>query len=258
MDNKNRSEIPKEKIIKVNNCKKIDFNKPFTFIYFTWWFEVLSFSAFSLCYIICLFCAVFYGFRVYGRKNLRILRKRGCITISNHCHYFDTFFANFVLFPRHLYTSVVQRNFEVPKIRRLLRILRAFPIPSKNGLEMIQPTIKEVLRRKRHIHILPEGNLDLMGQTIHRFRSGAFVLACLNQVPIVPMVFVLRRRTFFGKQMSPSRIKITMVVGTPIVPPKLQDDGTVPMNAIEEIMSSAADWMEKTITEYHRMDAVKS
>ena len=254
MDNKDRPEVPKDKIIKVNNCKKIDFEKPFTFIYFNWWFEILSFFPFLLCYVICLFVSQYFSFHVVGRKNMRILRKQGCITISNHCHYFDTILTNYVLWPRHLYTSVVQRNFEVPKIRYLLRILRAFPIPSKNGLEMIAPTVKEVVRRKRHIHILPEGNLVHRGQTIHRFRSGAFVLSCLHQIPIVPIVFVLHKRTLFGKQMNPPWIKITMVVGEPIFSPKLQSDGTVPHDKIEQIMNQTATWMDETIIAYHPDD----
>lgn len=43
---------------------------------------------------------------------MKILKKRGCITISNHCHYFDTVFANYVLFSKDFKQAWIpdQRN----------------------------------------------------------------------------------------------------------------------------------------------------
>ena len=114
MEKRERRDVPEEEIIQVNAVKKIDFSKKYKFIYFDRWFDILTFPLFLTCCIMAFFCRFFFGFRVYNRKNLKILKKRGCITISNHCHYFDTVFASITVFPRRLYVSVVQRNFEVP------------------------------------------------------------------------------------------------------------------------------------------------
>lgn len=247
-----RPEIPKEKIIQVNNSKKIDFSKPFTFIYTQWWYDLLVTVPFLISYIFVLFCAIFFGFRVKGRKNLKILRKQGCITISNHCHYFDTVFANFMVLPRALHTAVAQRNFEVPIARRLLRIHRAFPIPAgKDGLAMISGPVGEALAKKHHIHFLPEGDLVLLSQTIHRFRPGAFILACRHQAPLIPMVYIIKRRKFRGKLMGPAWIRINLEIGEPIMPPPLNEDGSLPREAIEEMSEKAASWMEETIARRH-------
>ncbi len=253
MNSRLRPEIPKDKIIQVNNSKKIDFDKPFKFIYMDWWYEILVVIPFAISYIITLFAAVYFGFRVKGRKNLKILRTRGCITISNHCHYFDTVFANFVVLPRALHTAVAQRNFEVPIARRLLRIHRAFPIPANGrGLKMITGPVGEALKRKHHVHFLPEGNLDLMSQTIHPFRSGAFVLSYEHQAPIVPMVYIIKRRTFRGRPMGPNWIRINLVIGEPLFPPPSREDGVVPMDKLEIMAERAASWMEETIATHHR------
>jgi 1-acyl-sn-glycerol-3-phosphate acyltransferase len=256
MESKLRPEIPEEKIIQVrSNSKKIDFSKPFKFIYFDRWFDLLIFPLFILCFIIVTCCGIFFSFRIEGRKNKKILRKRGCITISNHCHYFDTVFASYVLFPKHLYITVAQRNYEVPYIRRILRFLRAFPIPATAmGFKMITEPIGEALRRGHHVHFLPEGELVHLSQTIHRFRSGAFYQSYLHQAPIVPMVYIMKRRRFFGKEMGPNWVKIKLVIGEPIFPPVLNGDKDFPKEDLAEMSEKAASWMEETIANHHKGD----
>ncbi|MBB6478889.1 lysophospholipid acyltransferase family protein [Spirochaeta isovalerica] len=247
-----RPEIPEEKIFEVkNNTKKIDFSRPYRFIYFDWWFHLLTMPFFLLCYTAAFLATFYFGFRVRNRKNLRILKKRGCITVSNHCHYFDTVFANFVVFPRRLYVTVVQRNYEVPIVRRILRFLKAFPIPGGPvGFKMITEPIGEALRRGYHVHFLPEGELVHLSQTIHRFRPGAFFQSYLHQAPVLPMVYVMKRRKLFGKELPPNWVKMEMVVGEPIYPPPLSPEGSFPREALKEMSEKAASWMEKTISDF--------
>ena len=249
-----RPEIPEEKIIQIqNNTKKVDFSKPFKFIYFEFWFDVLTFPFFILCFIVIFCCGLFFGFRVEGRNNKKILRKRGCITISNHCHYFDTVFAGYVLYPKRLYITVAQRNYEVPYIRRLLRLLRTFPIPaSAMGFKMITKPIGKALKHGYHVHFLPEGELVHLSQTIHRFRPGAFYQSYLHQAPIVPMVYVMKRRRFFGKVMGPNWIKMKLVIGKPIFPPKLTGETGFPKEDLADMSEKAASWMEETIVNHHK------
>lgn len=250
---KERPEIPVEKIYEVKrNIKKIDFTKAYTFIYFDFWFQLLTFPVFLAVYIPVTFCRFFYGLRIAGRQNKKILRKRGCITVSNHCHYFDTVFASHTLFPRRLYISVVQRNFEVPVVRRILRVFRAFPIPTNSmGLRMITGPIGEALQRGHHVHFLPEGELVYLSQTIYRFRLGAFYQSYLHQAPILPMVYVFRRRRLFGKELGPNWIKMTLVFGEPIYPPKLREDTKFPTKDLARMSETAASWMERTLAEHY-------
>lgn len=254
MVEKVRPEIPEEKIFQVkNDTKKIDFSKGYKFMYFEWWFHLLTLPFFLCCYIATFFSAIFFGFRVEGRKNKKILRERGCITVSNHCHYFDTVLANYTIFPRRLYVSVVQRNYEVPYVRRILRFLKAFPIPSgPMGFKMITEPVGEALKRGYHVHFLPEGELVHLSQTIHRFRPGAFFQSYIHQAPVVPMVYIIKRRKFFGKELPKNWVTMRLVFGEPIFPPPLEDPAIFPREALKEMSEKAASWMERTIAEHHR------
>lgn len=253
MNNSERPEIPEEKIIQVNNALKIDFSKPYKFIYFDWWFHLLTYPVYAACWIFARLCSLFFSFRVKNKRKIRTyLRKSGCILVSNHCHYFDTVLASCVLQPRRLYVSVVQRNFEVPYVRRLLRFLRAFPIPSHPaGFKMITEPIGQALERGHHVLFLPEGNLLHLSQTIHKFRPGAFHQAYIHQVPVIPMVYVLKRRTFLGKKMPPNWIKMTCVFGDPVYPPPLNKDGSFPKEELKKITSRTAGWMDETLAVSH-------
>ena len=249
---KERREIPRGKLFVVtSNTKKIDFDKKFNFLYFDWWFQLIDMPVLIFLWVVAALFALYMGLRVTHREHMQILRQRGCILVSNHCHYFDTVFAGFVLFPMHLYISVAQRNFEVPIVRRLLRLVRGFPIPArKDGFEKIRMSVGEALRRGHHVLFLPEGDLVFLSQEIYRFRSGAFRMAYLNQAPILPMVYVLRPRRIFGRKQSPNWPQMQLVFGEPIMPPPLTQDGTLPMEAIHVMMDRVADWMEETIATY--------
>jgi 1-acyl-sn-glycerol-3-phosphate acyltransferase len=253
MEPRQRREIPKEKLFVVRrNSKKIDFTKKYKYIYFDWWFHLLTLPVFLFFWGLGLLAAIYFGLRLTGVKNKRILRKQGCITVSNHCHYFDTVFAGLTVFPQRLYISVAQRNYEVPFIRRILRLARAFPIPaSPLGFKMIAGPVGEALRRGHHIHVLPEGDLVYLSQEIFRFKPGAFYMSYIHQAPILPMVYVLTRRRLFGKELSPHWPRMRLVFGRPIFPPPLREGTFFPKKELNDMMEKTASWMEQTIASYH-------
>ncbi|GEM_PF-703085 len=251
--------IPKEKIIPLKrDTKKIDFTKKYKLIYFNWWFELLILPFYLICYALTALCSVYFSLRVTGREHLRILRKQGCIVISNHCHFFDTIFANYTLFPHRLYTSVVQRNFEVPIIRRILRFLRAFPIPkTAPGLKMIIKPVGEALRRGHHVLVMPEGDLCYLSQEIFQFKPGAFYLSYYHQAPVLPIVYVLTKRIKNGTEKNRHRPRIHQVIGAPMYPPPQSPGGTLPQKELDEMMDTAAQWMDDTISFYQAEEAAR-
>ncbi len=249
MEKRQRNTIPQEKLFVVtNDTKKLDFRKPYKYIYFDWWFTLLTLPVMLLLYPIAGLAGVYFGLRVSGRANKRILRKRACIVISNHCHYFDTVFAGAAVFPRRLYISVAQRNFEVPVVRRILRMVRAFPIPARAlGFKMITAPVGEALRRGHHVLFLPEGDLVYLSQEIYRFKPGAFYMSCLHQAPILPMVYVFTKRYRRNGSECTHRPRMRQVFGEPMYPPPLRADGAYPKEELGNMMEAAACWMEETI-----------
>jgi 1-acyl-sn-glycerol-3-phosphate acyltransferase len=247
-----RNTIPPEKLIAVtNNTKKLDFSKPYKYIYFDWWFTLLTLPVVLLLYPIIGLAGLYFSLQVSGRENKRILREQGCIVISNHCHYFDTVFAGQALFPKRLYISVAQRNFEVPVVRRILRMVRAFPIPARAlGYKTIAAPVGEALRRGHHVLILPEGDLVYLSQEIYRFKPGAFYMSSLHQAPILPMVYVLTKRLRKDGSENTHRPRIRQVFGEPMYPPPMHEDGSYPKEELGHMMEQAACWMEGTIARY--------
>jgi len=250
--NRQRREIPREKIIPIKrDIKKIDFSKPYKFIYFNWWFELLTMPIYLFCQLLTAFCALYFRLKVSGRENLGILREKGCIVIANHCHYFDTIFVNYTLFPQYVYTAVAQRNYEVPYVRRLLRFLRAFPIPKgAQGLKKIIKPVGEALRRGHHVLMMPEGNLCLMSQEIFHFKPGAFYLAYHYQAPVLPIAYVLSTRSKNDLAPKSGRLRFHQVIGAPLYPPERTADGSTPQKELDAMMDRAAQWMEDTISRY--------
>jgi 1-acyl-sn-glycerol-3-phosphate acyltransferase len=248
-----RPEIPAEEIIEVNNSKPIDFQKPYRFIYTQWWFLLLSVPFTFLSIVLMSLCSVFfYGLKVVGRKKVRkLMRKKGCIVMSNHCHYLDTAYASVILWPKRLYISVVQQNFEVPIARTLLWLVNCFPIPaSASGLKMITSSVGSVLKRKKHVLFMPEGNLVYLSQKIYRLRLGGFQQAYYHQAPLIPIVYVLKRRRIFGKEMPKHWVKMICVFGDPVIPPPLREDQEAPKEELQKMADHVANWMETTILSY--------
>lgn len=256
--NQQRRQIPAEMIIPVTlNKKKIDFAKPYNFIYFDWWFNVLVLPIFLFFYPLAVLCALHYRLKVSGKENLKILREKGCILIANHCHYFDTIFVSYKLFPRHVYTAVAQRNYEIPYVRRILRFFRAFPIPKgPQGLKKIIKPVGEALRRGHHVLIMPEGDLCLMSQEIFTFKPGAFYLSYYHQAPILPIVYVLASADKKDAAPTPGRLRFHQIIGPPIYPPPrsadadTDEDEDTHQAALDAMMDQAAQWMEDTIARY--------
>lgn len=252
-DNLERAEIPEDEIIEVNNSKPIDFQKPYRFIYTQWWFLLLSvpFTA-IVAFFLWLASVFFYGLKVVNRGKVRkLMRKKGCIVMSNHCHYLDTAYASVILWPKRLYISVVQRNFEVPIVRTMLWLVNCFPIPaSSSGLKMITASIGSVLKRKKHVLFMPEGNLVYLSQKIYRLRLGGFQQAYYHQAPLIPIVYVLKRRRILGKEMPEYWVKMICVFGDPLMPPPLRENEELPKEELQKMADQVAGWMESTISSY--------
>ena len=98
-----------------------------------------------------------------------------------------------------------------------------------------------------------------MSQTIYRFHMGAFILSYWHQTPIIPMVYVLWPRRRFSNIMhrlvgKDWWIKMKVVYGKPIYPPKPTSDGSIPMEELRDMAEVAASWMEEVIAQNHAHD----
>ncbi|HOP10876.1 MAG TPA: lysophospholipid acyltransferase family protein [Oscillospiraceae bacterium] len=134
------------------------------------------------------------GFRVYGRKNLKVLKKRGAVTICNHIHPLDCTMIYLALWNRRGYFVTLDTNFKIPIARHLIRGFGGVPI-SKNPHQIKQlfTVMGGALTRGNYVQIYPEGVLYPYCHTLRKFHPGAFRLAADNGVPVLPMILTLER-----------------------------------------------------------------
>lgn len=160
---------------------------------------------------------LFFGLKITGKKNMRYL-KGGAVTVTNHVHMLDSPMVACTLFPRKPFFATLKSNFEIPVVRRLVRLLGGVPIPeSPKALHAFMESMRVQLEKGRIVHFYPEASLWPWHDELRPFRNGAFHLAVKSGVPVLPMVFTFRQP---GKLMSRLRKKplITLRIGAPEYP----------------------------------------
>lgn len=191
--------------------------------------------------------------KIYGRKKIAPLKKKGFISVANHCHLFDTVLTGSAFWPRRPWYASVQRNFEAPYFRKMFRILRGFPIPDGVfGLKKIMPPIVEAVNKGKIVHLFPEEELWHLYQEIDYFQRGAFYLAHYANCPVVPVVHLFKPRKFFGHKLSNNILKIKTIIGDPIYPTiPIEKGGSVNMDSVQTMCDTAQLWMKEKVAEYH-------
>ena len=209
------------------------------------------------------FFAVFLGIgyfnilcrhRIYGKNHLKLLKRKGFITVANHCHIFDTVLTGLALKPRSAWYASVQRNFEAPYYRKMFRMLKGFPIPDGLlGIHQIIKPVVDAVHDGKIIHFFPEAELWHLYQGIDYFQRGAFYLAHHANCPVVPMVHLFKPRTFFGKQISKNFLTIKTVIGEPVYPlnPVEKHGNSVDLKSVQRMTLTIKEWMTQEMKKYH-------
>lgn len=248
-DQVRKQQIPMESVYPMTISSDYTYIKTnFTYLFF-------SHIAYNIFYLVLGigFFKIIGSHNVHGRKNLRILKKQGFISVANHCHIFDTVLTGVAMMPRRPWYASVQRNFEAPYFRKMFRILRGFPIPDGVfGLRKILKPVVHAVKQGKIVHFFPEEELWHLYQDIDYFQKGAFYLAHHANCPVVPIVHLFKPRTFFGRKISDNILSIKTVIGEPIYPHlPLEEGKSVNMESVLEMCDSAQNWMITMLKNYH-------
>ena len=255
-DKVREQQIPMESVYPITispDYKYIRTDFPFLF------FSHIAYTAFYLVLGVVFF-KIIGSHRVYGKRNLKPLKKKGFITVANHCHIFDTVLTGVAVLPRRPWFASVQRNFEAPYYRKMFRILRGFPIPDGVfGLRKIMKPVVDAINSGKIVHLFPEEELWHLYQGIDYFQRGAFYLAHQANCPVVPIVHLFKPRTFFGRKISDNILKITTVVGKPIYPKKpAEEGGSIHMDSVQEMTDRAQQWMRDQVEAYYKQNDIQN
>lgn len=147
---------------------------------------------------------IVYDLKIEGKENIKNL-KTGAISISNHVLILDCSMVGLAFGFKKVYFTTREGSFKIPFVRKLIKLLRAVPIPTKlKDEEYFIKGINKALQDGKIIHFYPEKALWPYYEKIRNFKNGAFNFAIKNDVPVIPIVIKFRNpkgiRKFFKKK----------------------------------------------------------
>lgn len=184
-----------------------------------------------------------YDFKIEGRENLKNVQE-GAISISNHVLVLDCAMIGIAFGKKKIYYTTQEESFMIPFVRKLIKFLRAIPIPKK--IENKKNFIKEInsaIKQGKTIHFYPEATLKPYCTKIRNFKSGAFNLAIKNNTSIVPMVFIFRNPEGIRKIFKTKK-DVTLKILKPI-----KCDTTYKIEEVEQLKKYVKNEMEKAIND---------
>ena len=147
---------------------------------------------------------IIYDLKIEGKENIKNL-KTGAISVSNHVLILDCTMIGLAFGLKKVYFTTREGSFKIPFVRKLIKLLRAIPIPTntKNKIHFVQE-LNKAIQNGKVIHFYPEKALWPYYEKIRNFQNGAFDFAIRNNVPVIPIVITFRNpkgiRKFFKKK----------------------------------------------------------
>jgi 1-acyl-sn-glycerol-3-phosphate acyltransferase len=151
--------------------------------------------------------------------HLEHLPKTPCVVVANHSSYLDGVVLFAALPP--VFGFVIKREMSrVPFANLLLRRIGSHFVDRGRGGKGARDTRKLLKRANAGgaLAFFPEGTFNAR-PGLAEFRSGAFVIAALSELPIVPVAIRGTRTALPADAVLPRPARITIELAPPIAPP---------------------------------------
>ncbi len=186
---------------------------------------------------------IVYGLKIEGKENIKNL-KTGAVSVSNHVLVLDCTMVGLSFGLHKVYFTTREGSFKIPFVRKLIKLLRAIPIPTRiNNKERFIKELDKAIQNGKTIHFYPEKALWPYCEKIRKFKDGAFNFAIRNNVPVIPIVITFRNpkgiRKLFKKKKD-----VTVKILEPI---KYMNSNNSLKDNVEELKEQVHKIMEKNI-----------
>jgi 1-acyl-sn-glycerol-3-phosphate acyltransferase len=130
----------------------------------------------------------------------------------------DSALVGLALFPRRVVFTSAPMNLTNRLYGALVRLLGGVAVPrTPTGLPLFFSEMELVLAKGRIVHFFPEGELIPYDTSLRDFKRGAFHLAAMARVPVVPLTIRFTPPTGLRRLIS-KKPTMVIVLGDPIVP----------------------------------------
>ncbi|MGM9875444.1 MAG: lysophospholipid acyltransferase family protein [Bacilli bacterium] len=175
--------------------------------------NILSLPVFIILYIID---KIFLGFCVINKD--KIVKDKGFVSISNHIHYLDCTLIGLIYYPNRVHYPTIEKNFKIPFVRKLIRLLYAMPIPKDRiKKDRFYSQINIAFKGKFILHMYPEAAMWPYYEKIRDFKYGAFKIAVDANVCVQPIKFVFTKSNGLYRLYKKKK-RICAVVLDPLYP----------------------------------------
>lgn len=164
-----------------------------------------------------------FKIELHGVDN--IPREGACIITPNHVSYADPIWITIPM-PRRIYYMAWDKPFRIPVLGLLMRMFGAFPVNLEVAADAsAQREAIELLRKGRALVMFPEGGRTKTGKLMP-FKMGAFRMALVHGVPIVPVTIKGAETIWPVGQMLPRPGKLTITYHAPIEVERLEEEAS--------------------------------
>lgn len=181
-----------------HQTRRVKFDEKYSYrprnIFFRAW------AAFFRGLAICVFNPVMViknGMFAFGTENRKKMRGKGFVMTCNHVSMMDDVAIGSNIFCwRKMYYTTLEQNIRRPAVGFFLRSLGGIPIPTQSiaGTKKFNEDVSYLLNKNKPVLYNPEGSLWPKYREVRTFKRGAFVTAVKNDVPVLPIVALFKRR----------------------------------------------------------------
>ena len=171
------------------------------YIYDRWidklYYVILRIGIFLFAPILLFFA---YRLKIRGRKNLKIKYKnKGAMLVSNHVLFLDSLIVKQVVF-RKVYFIGASINNKKGFGGYTIKILGMMPLSNQfSNQKNLDNAVSHYLKQGKLIYVAPEQAMWRGYTKLRPFKNGAFHYAVKNNVPVIPMVNLLKEGNKWDK-----------------------------------------------------------
>lgn len=247
-----RPDNPDDHILEIKNEKRdIKFDDKYAYrprnIFFRMWAAI--FRALAIC-IFGPFLSLKYKCYIFGSKHRKSLKGKPFIITCNHVHMYDDLSIGTNVFSnRKIYYTTLSRNIKRPAIGFFLRSLGGIPLPAESlsGMKKFNEDISELLSQNKPVLYNPEAALWPYYREIRPFKRGAFSMAVKNNVPVLPMIALFKRKQ---KRNGKFKYKVYFAMCEPVFADKTKGDERA---QIEDLTQRVYETSKRVASEWYKI-----